>query len=237
MDGEPEKASLTCLSPDEHKNNIRDPILHYLGCVDISTRNEFLSIPSNVQQNTSTDKQKNTSTDEQQKVEWRKDCLSELRRIAFLRSKLKEDKEEQHLVDKIDESRKAWKASKEYTDGIREIQKWRRRPESSIKEPEVSETAYDPARDVNTPFMLYKKSKDVSSVYEHDNEKVDPKDAIWGNFPNQKTNVQRLFDKKKSNLLDGGENKDRIKYFHIPSNNMLVSLYASSIYKNGNNKY
>lgn len=249
---EPEMTPPTCLSPDPHEDNIKDPILHFLGCVEISSRNEFLKNPSNVQPHeeiaaeTTADQpkgnQQHRDINKQRDAAWREDCLSELRRIAFLRSKLQEDEEEKHLVQKIEESRKAWKKSDVYKEGMQDIRKWRNSPKSlneEDSEPKVSisKDNYDPARDVNTPFMLFKKQKNVSSTYEPDNETKDPTNAIWGKFPNQKTNVQRLlFDKEKNkdgrddnerkNLLGGIDDDEKIRYFHIPSNNMLVSLYA-----------
>lgn len=251
--------SLTCLSPDPHEDNIKDPILHYLGCVEISTRNKFLKASSNVQSReeaaheiTAVQPEGNQQDRDinEQKAAWREDCLSELRRIAFLRSKIKEDEEEKHLVENIEKSRKAWRKSNVYEKGIQEVKEWRC-PEGSNEEdsgPEVSTSKdeYEPGRDVNTPFMLFKKKQDNSSIYEPDDETRDPKNAIWGKFPNQKTNVQRLlFDKEKTNLLgsrDANEKKDlaggrddsvkidsvKVRYFHIPSNNMLVSLYTSN---------
>lgn len=268
--------SLTCLSPDPHEDNIKDPILHFLGCVEISTRNEFLETPSNVQspEGTATEEtapegtasettevqsdgnEQNRDIDEQKKAGWREDCLSELRRIAFLRFKLQEDEKEKHLVEKIEGSRQAWRESEVFNKGIQEIRKWRGSPESSNEEGSeeqgrISNDAYNPGRDVNTPFMLFKKQKDSNSIYEPDKETKDQKNAIWGKFPNQKTNVQRLlFDKQERNLLcgrnyekgkkhlggrdddkekerlGGRDDKEKIRYFHIPSNNMLVSIHA-----------
>lgn len=234
MNDEPERTSFTCISPDPHEH-ISDHILHFLACVNFSERNEFLSTRSNL---SSTEKA------------WREDCLSELRRIAFLRSKLKEEKSETHLIQSINESRKAWKTSTVYKNGIQEVKQWRNSAESPTgedSEPEVHfQWAYEPDRDVNTPFMLFKKQENVITTYEADEENVDPKNAIWGKFPDQQTNVQRLlFDKedmdhRKQDLLhrrnnhgtnNEGTNYERIRYFHIPSNNMMVSLYASEIYQ------
>lgn len=241
---EQETTSLTCLSPDPHENNIKDHILHYLGCVEISERNKFLQTPVYVLSDeeiggTSTtarpERNHQIGVIDKQKEAWKENCLSELRRIAFLRSKLEEDEEEKRLVENINKSRKAWRESPAFTSGIVEVKRWRNKPEVSLAERDVKKAAYDPRRDVNTPFMFFKK-KDASSEYGSDNEEVDPEDSIWGKFPNQKTTVQRLlFDKKASGgtentektLLDGRGGADSIEYFHIPSNNMLVSLHAS----------
>lgn len=244
MYDEPGMNSLTCLSPDPHEDNIKDHVLHFLGCVEISTRDEFLKTSSTVQPHeeisaeTTADQpegnKQNRDINKQREAAWREDCLSELRRIAFLRSKLEKDEEERHLVQKIEESRKAWKGSDVYREGIREIKNWRRSPESSNKEDSepmvstISKDDYEPGRDVNTPFMLFKKQGDGSSIYEPDDETHDPRNAIWGKFPNQKTNAQRLlFDKEKKNLLGGENDNEKIRYFHIPSNNMMVSQYSS----------
>ncbi|KAG8163101.1 hypothetical protein KVR01_007579 [Diaporthe batatas] len=229
----------TCLNPDPHEKNIKDHILHYLGCVKISDRNKFLQTPAYVLSDeeigaTSTTARPNGSQPnkviDKRKEAWRENCLSELRRIAFLRSKLEEDEEEKHLVDNIKNSRRAWEESEQYSIGIAEIEKWEfnSKPFNKIDiDPKVV-GPYEPGRDVTTPFMLFKKQDDANSVYEPDEEKVDPKNSIWGKFPNQKTNVQRLLvDKEdiehgKRNLLDGRGDDERIRYFHIPSNNMLM---------------
>ncbi|KAG6363933.1 hypothetical protein INS49_009036 [Diaporthe citri] len=222
MYNEPEITSLTCLSPDPHEDNIKDPILHFLGCVEISTRNEFLKAPSNVQSHEETAPEGTAPETTAHQPEGNQ----ENRDIK--------DEDEKHLVQKIEDSRKAWEESDVYKDGIKEIRnqkikKWRSSPEGSNEEdsePEVSiskDNYYDPGRDVNTPFMLFKKQKEASSIYEPDNETKDPKSSIWGTFPNQKTNVQRLlFDKEKKNLLGGRNDSEKIRYFHIPSNNMLM---------------
>lgn len=250
-------SSLTCLSPDPHEDNIKDPILHYLGCIDISSRNEFLKSPSpektapegTAPETTAVQPDGNEQNRDinEQMAAWREDCLSELRRIAFLRSKLQEDGKEKHLVERIEESRKAWRESEVFIKGIQEIKTWRGKPESSNgkdreQQGSISNDAYEPGRDVNTPFMLFKKQNSSSSTYEPDNETKATEKAIWGKFPNQKTNVQRLlFDKQERNLLCGRnyvrgkkplgdrDDNEKIRYFHIPSNNMLVSLNASNV--------
>ncbi|KAI7779467.1 hypothetical protein LA080_000847 [Diaporthe eres] len=197
-------SSLTCLSPDPHEDNIKDPILHYLGCIDILNRNEFLKSPSNVQSPEETapegtapettavqpdGNEQNRDINEQEKAAWREDCLSELRRIAFLRSKLQEDEKEKHLVERIDSNE-----------------------EDREQQGSISNDAYEPGRDVNTPFMLFKKQNSSSSTYEPDNDTKD-------------TNYVR----GKKPLGDRDDN-EKIRYFHIPSNNMLWAEQAVSRY-------
>ncbi|POS80605.1 hypothetical protein DHEL01_v200987 [Diaporthe helianthi] len=217
-------AFLTCLSPDPHEDNIRDHFLHFLGCVEISERNQFLeTAPTTNAVQLQGSLEYDTGIDTQKKAAWREDCLSELRRIAFLRSKLENDEEEKHHVENVNKSRERWKASQEFKLGIDEVKNWRKKPEVPLAEGVVKKNTYDPRQDVNTPFMLFKKRVGTSSVYERDDEEVDPGNAVWGKFPNQKTNVQRLlFDEKKANLLDGRGVDEKIRYFHIPSNNMLM---------------
>lgn len=250
MDDDSPTTSVTCLSPDAHGDNIKDHILHFLGCVEISERNRFLNNSSYVpfEDNSASGATTTVQSRESQakiREAWRQDCESELRRIAFLRSKLGEDEKEKHLVQRIEESCKAWKNSKEYNKYLPRVKSWRSGLNTAKKTrsegendswpadlseevlKEASKKAYNPGLDVNTPFMLFEKQGDTSSVYRPVDEEQDPQNAVWGHFPDQKTNVQRLLfdDQDRPNLLSKHHDQDRIRYFHIPSNNMLVSLY------------
>lgn len=145
MSDKSEMTTLTCISPDPHENNIRDHILHFLGCVEISTRNEFLKIPSDVQSDEEVataatavqleQNQQDRGIDKQKEAAWREDCLSELRHIAFLRSKLEKDDEEKHLVEKIEESREAWRGNRSSTStGLRRSRNGERKnPKARLK--------------------------------------------------------------------------------------------------------
>lgn len=122
------------------------------------------------------------------------------------------------------------------------MQQWRR-----SKGKHVSTLPGTPTQDANEigpktnddKFPDYKPEKDVSvPVIQFENGGVaaniinDP--HVWNEFPNQKTTLHRLlFDEKGSgdiNFLYKGQFDGRMKYFHIPSNNMDVSLTRCSKY-------
>ncbi|KAI0127629.1 hypothetical protein BJ170DRAFT_381106 [Xylariales sp. AK1849] len=220
----------TCLSSEPHDDNIKEHLLHFLGCIDISDRYKFLNEDDHplwqgetqhyIKLGNTPEEAAGLSREKRQR--WMADCQSELRRIDFLRDKVSEDKEDSHLVDKVKESGRGWKQSKEYRENIEDVKAWRtakgKLNEDSRKcyEPakHTSRTAYESEKDVNVPFMEFENSKPAEEKLTHD---------IWGKFPDQKTTIKSLLDEQKGpeNLLYRHRFPERIKYFHLPSNNML----------------
>lgn len=164
---------------------------------------------------------------------WRDDCLGELRRIDFLRFQFKVDPhwQEKLLVDNVEKSRDAWKKSLEFEENIDRVKAWgasRRKYTWKAYEDPIDESAYKPyesGRDVNVHFMQFEKVNPSDPVFTPVDESPAMRQAIWDTFPNQKTTVHRLLhpDEGQKNLLSKDEDKNMLKYFHIPSNNMMVS--------------
>lgn len=244
-----DESRTVCLSPDCHDENIKDHLLHFLGCIEISERHHFLNDSEYKLWNQETkhwitklQQSGDNKTDEDIKREareksqtkreaWRDDCLSELRRIDYLRFQLKQDQQEKHLVECIKKSRDAWKKSKEFKENIRVVEAWndkRRKYNSKEYEKPRDESVYEeymPSRDVNAPFMQFEKRNTSEWAFSPVDETPDSSQSIWGKYPNQKTTVQRLLypEGQQENLLSKDKDVERLKYFHIPSNNMTVS--------------
>lgn len=244
----------TCLSPEDHDKNIKDHLLHFLGCIKISDRDRFLKDPeyplwkcetSHNEELIKKEKEYAANTEgsvtneakkrsERKREAWESECQSELRRIDFLRSTLAKNDNEKHLVEKIEESRKAWRHSPAYRNNITKVQKWRKKnhPETEThggkdegdEESECIVTKdYEIEKDVNVPFVQFEKKDKKYRRYESVDEETGREKAIWGRFPDQKTNIHNLLT-GDDNLLHNKKYPERIRYFHIPSNNMLVSL-------------
>lgn len=258
-----DESRTTCLNPDCHDKNIKDHLLHFLGCIEISERHDFMEDPEyklwkqetehwitklrqagNQHKQWPAEEMKDSEVEskarEKSQVKreaWRDDCLSELRRIDFLRLKLKQDPQEKHLVESVEKSRHAWENSKEYKANIDSVKFWgagRRKhngkPYENLRK-ESMDKPYEPSRDVNAPFMQFEKQNPSDWTFAPVDVTPDSSQAIWGKYPNQKTTVQRLLypEEGQLNLLSKKKDKTRLKYFHVPSNNMTVSHLPPSL--------
>jgi hypothetical protein len=234
----------SCLSAEPHNDNIKESLLHFLGCVNVSERYRLLNddshpvwqyeINHHVKEN-KTPEEEARALANQKREKWKNACLSELRRIKFLRQKLKDDEDEKKLVIDVEKSRKEWETSTEYREGIALVRKWKNRhddPETSENkddmlgnEPQSVIEKYTPERDVNVPIIQFNdgKAQDFKVLKDIDGKKV------WGSFPDQKTTVEHLLDGsiKENNILYREKTDKTIKYFHLPSNNMTVSMIYS----------
>lgn len=226
------RSRVACLNVAQHDGDIRDELAHYIGCIEISERTSFFT-DDNPLWNKQIDHQVNTlgrtreaaRTNVQRKKElWEGNCKSELRRIRFLRKTLKEDRDDRHLVKCVKESRRLWKSSKEYKDGIDLVQSWRNRPHGHRNpQDEVDPNdepqggSYDLDRDINAHIIKFKEGEGVD--IEH------PK--VWNHYPDQKTMLSGLLRDTPTDqgqrLLGGKSLPNEVTYFHIPSNNMVVS--------------
>lgn len=82
---------------------------------------------------------------------------------------------------------------------------------------------YVTEKDINVPVIVFHDGKPV-------NEEVK---GVWGKYPDQKTTVFNLLrtGQSETSLLYKDRAKERsIQYFHIPANNMKVSLPEFGIY-------
>lgn len=122
-----------CLSAEPHINNIKEYLLHFLGCVEISERSRFLNdelhdvwlfeTQHHIDSGKSEDEARVASKEKREK--WKTGCLSELRRIRFLRTRLEDDDEGKRLVSNLEDSSKEWRNSDEYKRGIETVRKWK----------------------------------------------------------------------------------------------------------------
>lgn len=204
-----------CLSAEDHEP--RDPMLHYLGCLEFSKRNVYFPQLSPAQQ---------------------KQVDSELRRIEYLRRVLRKDTVESCLVTNLEGSMDRWRRSRLYTseDGIKAVRTWRSRKglannrsqnnpvQTGQSQDHVED--YDPDVDTNAYLTRFENSKPVEDLND---------DRFDGHFPNHKISVAHLLDDKKPSpltrappILSTEANPERvISYFHLPANNMIVSLLSS----------
>jgi hypothetical protein len=131
----------TCLSSEIHDRAISDHILHYLGCIDYSERDTFYHPDDNPLWQDETDhleerfKRGGMSKDEatrtareevkRKRERWKSASFTQLRRISYLRKLLARESEECHLVEKLVESAKTWRASREFKEGLPAVKEWR----------------------------------------------------------------------------------------------------------------
>ncbi|KAI1630774.1 hypothetical protein F4809DRAFT_659399 [Biscogniauxia mediterranea] len=222
---------VTCLSSEDHKDDIKDHMLHYLGCLEFSKRDGFFedSNPLWEQEIEHLVALGSNYSDAKQLVaekilSWKTNCESELRRIDFLRKTLSTDETDKHLVHQLENSKSDWMKSKAFPDKI----------EKGVSQPGIENKdygEYEPEKDVTVPIMQFEDGKGVD---------IKGDARIWGKFPNQKTTLAKLFHgEPELNLEDSLLHKDNysrddgsdpIRYFHIPANNMMWAEQAISRY-------
>ncbi|KAI8631550.1 hypothetical protein F5Y19DRAFT_473222 [Xylariaceae sp. FL1651] len=238
----------TCLNAEDHGYAIKNPLLHYLGCIEIREREDFFK-ESNPLWGEEIKHQQSLRVNPEVPLEsitkeasdfvrklrdsWQKDCESELRRIAFLRKTLSEDEHDRHLVWKVENSGKEWQKCKEYRDNIDKVRKWRKdcgKP-SILPAPveNMITESYIPEKDVSVPIIQFERDEGVCKGVNEADQRV------WGKFPNQKTTVHNLLRRDgnkptEKSLLHKDLHPDRIKYYHLPSNNMMWAEEAISKY-------
>jgi hypothetical protein len=222
-----------CLSVEDHDHDITDPLAHFLGCIEIGERNDFFSDKNRIwkdeleyQQSLGNEQDGASELVKNLKERWKNNIDSELKRIALLRKTLAEEENDGPLVSAVDKSREEWRQSHEYQRNIRKVREWRQEHQMSVSnlEPEDNEAeaneleGYELEKDISVPVIQFDKEKEYSE------------DGFKGKFPNQKTTVHKLLyevaSKPEDELLHRNRdfNNGRIKYFHIPSNNMIVSV-------------
>lgn len=199
----------TCLSAEEHgEDGISDKTLHYLGCLEFCRREQYFKTL---------------------KKEHRDLIESELRRIKYLRHILQQDREDSPLIINLDKSMKAWKDCDLYKseDGIVAVRKWRfgkgrtndksQRNPQDPSSPRSTNGRYNPDRDLNAYLVRYVQSEGVIDLQDN---------SFSGHFPNHKIAVSVLLDENnESNPLARKSHPDQsINYFHLPANNMHVSV-------------
>jgi hypothetical protein len=143
----------TCLSDHEHIRTIQNHVLHYLGCIEISERDQFFDVDNalynfELEQTSARllresngdqgDRRKSRDSEKDKGVEqeakriveeklhgWRNACQTEMRRIGYLRARLAKDQETRQLVRELEASVTKWKASDECRKFLPVVEKWR----------------------------------------------------------------------------------------------------------------
>lgn len=220
----------TCLSSEPH--DIKDHLLHFLGCLAYRQRVNFFDETEKIWKDEIQhyrdhypDPDPTRSPEERvrkKREAWKRDCDKELTRIGILRQAIRQDSHDRHLDDKIGESSKAWRESKDYQDRVRD-----RPPSPRDLPPQNKVPKYNLERDISIPIIQYQVNDNGAAIGVDDNGwngEEKPEELVWGEFPNQKTKLNLLYGEDSTvNLLHRDRHPERIKYFHIPSNNMIVS--------------
>ncbi|KAI0528419.1 hypothetical protein GGR58DRAFT_519073 [Xylaria digitata] len=209
----------SCLSAEPHDNAIKDPLVHYFGCIRFCDRGEFLHSDHRIWANEKAHQEKleaarNTPIKEiKAKAEgnansirerWRNSFNKELRRVELLRKTLQRDDSDKHLVQEVNDCRESWRASPKYKERFANIQRPSAESDAVAESPDSDGDDYVPEKDVSVGIIRFKEGQPF-------NENCDKERLIWGKFPDQKTSVHSLLregksDDHKKNIL----HKDRM---------------------------
>ncbi|KAK8057455.1 hypothetical protein PG996_011392 [Apiospora saccharicola] len=226
----------TCLSTEE-PHDISDHLLHYLGCLTYNEREKLFDENNEIWEEeishfkeldaTFQDSDPRPKFSPEQRVRkkreaWKADCEKELTRVRILREAIRTDKHDRHLDESIRASSKRWMDHKGH----------RGRPPTN----EILDTPkYNLERDISVPIIQYKLRGEVNGAASSEDDRgwekeANPEQRVWGDFPDQKTKLDVLKTDPTVNLLHQDRYPDRIKYFHLPSNNMIWAENALSRY-------
>lgn len=218
--------TVTCLSAENHDFDIKDYMLHFLGCLEIWEKEAFFTNDNPLwreeikhQKTLGNSAKKAEDIVNAKQQSWKSNCESELRRIDFLRKTLARDEDDKHLVEQLEKSLASWRSSTSYKGNIKAVRDWRERQgknksrsadvEINIKDIGI----YEPEKHVNIPIIQFKNGAGIN---------FDTTDGrVWNTFPNQKTTLGKLLNDDGS-LLRKDNCSSHLRYFHIPSNNMIV---------------
>ncbi|KAI0521730.1 hypothetical protein F5B22DRAFT_596029 [Xylaria bambusicola] len=221
-----ERAS--CLSADPH-DDIRDPVLHYFGCLEAWQRDDFFDTASPywIKQVKTLKDSGILRPDAERRIRaqrgaYRNHCAEELHRVSLILSALAADEKKSYLLTDLASSLARWRSSRQYELGIELVRKWRadrRLPNGAAITYPKNETGklYNPHSNIKVQVIAFKEGLPCN---------LDPQYAT-GTFPNQVTNVHDLLRHEKP-LLSSLLQQKRIDnagaesmWIHIPSNNML----------------
>ncbi|KAI1130978.1 hypothetical protein F5Y10DRAFT_288380 [Nemania abortiva] len=94
-----DRSRVSCLRVDEHHENVRNPLVHYLGCLKVAERKEFLSkleLKSGCEEN------------DRIREDCKKSIEKGLRRLQFLRDTLSKDEFDRNLVESVKTAGREW---------------------------------------------------------------------------------------------------------------------------------
>jgi hypothetical protein len=167
--------------------------------------------------------------------QWQKACDTEIRRIDYLRGCLARDTETKQLVQNIEETATKWKKSEQYK-YLDEVKKWRLksgRPNTTAQagEPIASESQgkrgkYEPEKDYNLHMIEYEE-KDIWDGESDGQHQSTPKKH---HFLDNKKKIGEVFKETTdlkdpdANPLYKGDARGKLRYIHLPANNMTVSV-------------
>ncbi|KAF5013258.1 hypothetical protein FDECE_733 [Fusarium decemcellulare] len=239
----------TCLSSEEHDDNISNHLLHYLGCIEVSQRKDFFAtsnpiwekdIERQLQRLKSLKKAVHKHEEDQirenvrdKRDKWKKECERDLRRFTLIRRCLETSEEEPRYVEAVTESLAMWRASEQFKKGIKMVEGWSKRAEHD--EPTLLtshiEEAYDPDKDLNVHIIRYKdRGRRIETPRgERRGSEVDsisPGDNWKEKMKSETMKVHTVISKpedgtgNKLNGLRKGDEGVTISYVHFPANNM-----------------
>ncbi|KAI0435950.1 hypothetical protein F4803DRAFT_543842 [Xylaria telfairii] len=243
-------AATSCLSAEAHDHAIKDPLVHYFGCLRFDDRDEFLN-PGNGVWTTEKEHQKKletarntpkadiegkaTETVKATLERWEEGFDKELRRIELLRKTLEEDKQQKdNVVQNVNVCRMEWQKDLASRKGRTYTQSPSVNNHSAAGS-NSGHSTYVVEKDISVGIIQFEKGEPFD---ENCDSLKDRQKLIWGRFPDQKTSVQSLLregenDHPDQNLLHKDRirnHPNRIRYFHIPSNNMIWAEEAISRY-------
>ncbi|KAI1272497.1 hypothetical protein F5Y07DRAFT_391953 [Xylaria sp. FL0933] len=223
----------SCLSTEPHDDNIIDPTMHYLGCLEAWQRDSFLDAASPywAAEIERLEQSGLRRPEAEGRVEMklqicREDCRRELQRVSQILTALAEDSNQSRLLENLASSRKQWRTSEEFRSNIERVRLWRHDrslPNGAFLASFQNATpgSFEPAK-LTVPVMAFQNGMpyNINSHY------------AAGTFPNQSTNVvdllrydsTGLFELLREKRSDGSS--ATLTWIHVPSNNML-ELIAS----------
>ncbi|KFA54065.1 hypothetical protein S40293_05549 [Stachybotrys chartarum IBT 40293] len=206
---------VTCLSSDFHDGEeITDRVTHYMGCIEFCDRESFYNnLPE----------------------EYQHPIKLELRRISFIRRVIEntqsdDTQSDERVAKQLVDSLLSWQ--KDNRANIKKVADWsahwfpRRAnarhhdPNSDRQVREGKPDEYIPDKDFNAYFIEFSGTRGLT-----DESKRDDGSRVYkGKFPNQKISVDDLLHDANVNPLRKqtpakGQPK-KIRYFHLPANNM-----------------
>ncbi|KAI1279501.1 hypothetical protein F5Y07DRAFT_397128 [Xylaria sp. FL0933] len=201
-----QNAPATCLSVELHDDNVKDHVLHFLGCIPVRERDSFLNddshpfFDSEVKHNISSGRSPQEALElaRSRRSEWSAACRKQLRRIEVMWEVIAQDKEKEHFIECI---LKKHTARQQLFDRLSRGQ---------------TTTNFELEKDVKASVMQFENAEPSNN---------DGNGAI-GNFSKREIALADLFDEKLGvkNPLYKEMFPNRIKYFHIPHNNMVEAL-------------
>lgn len=221
----------TCLGEEPHDANIKDVLLHFLGCVEYSERDRFLNDDNYILwENESRrlmklglDPDTSRKLSRKKRVECAEECRTAVQRVVFLREQLRSDPIQEHYVKSIENSAQSWKTSRDFEENIEHVRAWRASQGKALgKIPDYqsqvvsADAPYELERDVQVSLMRFEDSKPLDYIHED----------VSASFPHQLCTFKSLVHgatKGENDVLKRDSYLGSIRYFHIPSNNMLVS--------------